>query len=279
MVTEVAPKITQIPGTFMQIEGIKTHFIDAGEGEAVIILHGASPGGCARVIYGPCIEPLAAAGFRVIGLDAPGYGLTEAPDDLSVDFRIRHARALATALGLDRYHLIGNSAGVLPALRLGLDDPRVGRTVVIGGGGVDVTISAEAEAASREHSAYLRSYTPGIENMRQLTLGTLHRDEFVSDELVALRYEMSLGANDEAAKRRAKLPAAPRVTAEELMDYRVPTLICWGRNDEGSPIETGYKMFDMVPLSEFHAFDNCAHWPMWDASQRFVSVVADFLHG
>jgi pimeloyl-ACP methyl ester carboxylesterase len=88
---------------------------------------------------------------------------------------------------------------------------------------------------------------------------------------------MSLGANDEAAKRRAKLPAAPRITVEELRDYRVPTLICWGRNDEGSPIEGGYKMFDMVPYSEFHAFDNCAHWPMWDQTNRFVSVVSDFL--
>ena len=36
-------------------------------------------------------------------------------------------------------------------------------------------------------------------------------------------------------------------------------------------------MFDMIPFSEFHAFDNCAHWPMWDATPRFVSVVSDFL--
>ena len=199
----------------------------------MIILHGASPGGCARVIYGPCIEPLAAAGLRVIGLDAPGYGLTEAPDDLSVDYRIRHARALADALGLRRYHLIGNSAGVLPALRLGLDDPRVGRIVVIGGGGVDVKISAEAESASREHSAYLRSYTPGVENMRRAhpRHPAPRRVRQRRAGRPALRDEP--GANDEASKRRAALPAAPRVTAAELASYAVPTLILLGPQRRG----------------------------------------------
>ena len=34
--------------------------------------------------------------------------------------------------------------------------------------------------------------------MQQLTLGTLYKDELVADELVKLRYEMSIGANHRA---------------------------------------------------------------------------------
>lgn len=186
--------ITRLPGEYITVAGVKTHFIKAGAGYPLLILHGGAPGGAARVIYGPCIEPFAEAGLAVYAPDGPGFGLTEAPPDNSVRFRIDHAREFMTAMGVARFHVLGNSAGVLPALRLAMEDPRVDRVVLIAGAGVDVPLSPGAREASREHGVVLRAYTPGLglENMRTLTMGTLHRGELVTEELVQLRYEMSL---------------------------------------------------------------------------------------
>jgi pimeloyl-ACP methyl ester carboxylesterase len=60
--------------------------------------------------------------------------------------------------------------------------------------------------------------------------------------------------------------------------YRKKTLILWGKDDHGNPIERGYRMFDVMPNSELHCFDNCGHWPMWDQTEAFVIVVSEFLN-
>ncbi|MSQ23134.1 MAG: alpha/beta fold hydrolase [Chloroflexi bacterium] len=280
MVAEATRTITQAPDLYATINGLKTHYLKVGSGDPILIMHGGSPGAAARVIYGAAIAPLAATGFTVYAPDAPGFGLTDFPTDLSVRYRIEHAKAFATEMGLNHYSVIGNSAGVAPAIWLGLEDPRVANVVVIAGGGIDVPISPEAQASSREHSAFLNAYTPGLENMRTLTHGTLHRDEFVSDELVQLRYEMSIGPNYEARQGRnaASTEALRLLTPDEIKaNYRTRTLICWGKDDHGSVIERGYRMFEIIPGAELHAFDNCGHWPMWDQTERWVSVVSGFL--
>lgn len=272
--------ITKLPGQYVTAAGAKTHYIKAGSGDPLLLLHGGAPGGSARVIYGAAIEPLADAGFTVIAPDGPGFGLSEMPANSSPRFRIDHARAFMTELGVERFHVLGNSAGVLPAMRLALEDPRVDRVVLIAGAGVDVPLSEEGRKLSREHSEVLRSYRPGLENMRALTLGTLHRKDLVSDELVQLRYEMSVH-QDEARQARGAGEAGeavPLVTPEELKErWRKRTLILWGKDDHGNPIERGYRMLEVIPGAELHAFSDCAHWPMWDQTEAFVSVVSEFL--
>ncbi len=61
--------------------------------------------------------------------DQPGFGRTENPTDLSIEYRVTHAKAFIDALKLDRYHVIGNSVGGYIAARLALEDSRVGRFV------------------------------------------------------------------------------------------------------------------------------------------------------
>src|SRR5438552_377097 len=84
MAATTARTITQLPRQYLAVAGVKTHYLTAGAGHPLLILHGGAPGGSARVIYGPCIEPLADAGFTVWAPDGPGFGLTEAPPNNSI---------------------------------------------------------------------------------------------------------------------------------------------------------------------------------------------------
>jgi pimeloyl-ACP methyl ester carboxylesterase len=156
----------------------------------------------------------------------------------------------------------------------------VQRVVAVAGSAVDVPLSPEARAASREHGEALRSYQPGLENMRALTLTTLHNKELVTDELVQLRYEMSVHQAEGRANRSAAAEESMRpFTPEELRaSYHRPTLILWGKDDHGNPIERGYRMFEAMPGAELHCFNACGHWPMWDQTEAFVSTVAAFLN-
>jgi pimeloyl-ACP methyl ester carboxylesterase len=93
-------------GTILDVNGIRTFFLEQGDGEAVVMIHGA----------------------------APGYGRSDRPADPSPDGRVRHARAFIDALGLTHYHLDASADGANIAARLALEDPRVDRLVLVSGG-------------------------------------------------------------------------------------------------------------------------------------------------
>jgi pimeloyl-ACP methyl ester carboxylesterase len=274
MATQVIP--SRDVGTHIAVDGLETFFIKAGSGHPLVLIHGGAPGACTLVNYGPVIQPLADCGFTVYAYDQPGFGLTEQPKDHSQEFRVAHAKGFIEAVGLDRYHVVGNSMGVYISVRLASEDPKAARLVLIAGGGMTEDISPEAQETSRKHGQDLGAYTPSVENARALLRGTLYKQDLVTDELVQLRYEMSTGPNFEAQQARSKAQAA-RPIVDDLRRLTNPTLVMWGRNDRGSVIERAYRAFEAIPGAELHTFNECAHWPMWDQTARFTSVVSDFL--
>jgi pimeloyl-ACP methyl ester carboxylesterase len=242
----------------------------------VVLLHGASPGACSTVNWKPTIEPLAAAGFTVYAFDQPGFGYTDNPTDYSLEYRVTHARAVLDKLAIDRCHLIGNSMGGYIAARLAVEDSRTNRLVLVDSVMVGPPATGGAEAMGRKHSEELASYTPSLENMRTLTMGTLFNKELVTEDLVQERYALSTGKNYEAQQERRKAPRPKRVH-EELADLRDHTLIVWGKDDRGSSVDDAFPLVKTIRHAELHVFSQCAHWPQWDQATRFNALVADFL--
>jgi 2-hydroxy-6-oxonona-2,4-dienedioate hydrolase len=263
---------------YLDADGLRTFYVKAGSGFPVVLFHGAAPGASAQVNWQLNIEPLAAAGLTVYAYDQAGFGRTDNPADLSIEYRARHARAFIDALKLDRYHVVGNSVGGYIAARLALEDPRVGKLVTTTTGTLAPKGSAESQALGLKHSEELREYVPSLESMRELTLGTLFRKELVTEELVRARHEMSIGKNQEAARlRRGVKP--PRSLENELPNLKKRTLLLWGAQDRGVSVERGVLLFQLIPGAEFHLFDRCAHWVQWDQAERFNALVSGFLRG
>jgi pimeloyl-ACP methyl ester carboxylesterase len=79
-----------------------------GEGPPVVMIHGAL---CDFRVWGPQLEPLAAAGFRAIALPLEGYHPD--PFELSRFSACRHVDAIGAVLGGlgRRAHLVGHSRG------------------------------------------------------------------------------------------------------------------------------------------------------------------------
>lgn len=96
----------------------------SGSGPAVLLLHGHPRTGSTWHRVAPA---LAAAGFRVVVPDLPGYGRSRGPapsDDHVAHSKRSMASGLArlmTALGHDRYSVVGHDRGSYVALRLALD--------------------------------------------------------------------------------------------------------------------------------------------------------------
>lgn len=263
-------------GDYIAVEGIRTFYLKAGSGHPLVLFHGGSPGTCSSVNWKLNIEPLAAAGFTVYAYDQPGFGLSDNPSDYSLDFRVAHAKALVSGFKLDRFHAMGNSMGAYIAARIALEDPRTKKLVLVSSNTLAPKGSAESQAKSKQHAEELRAYTPSLENMRAMTLGTVFHRELVTDGLVRERYEMSTGKNYQAQLRRAEASKSKSLE-DELSNLKTRTLILWGKNDHGTSLEQALLLFQKIPQAELHVFDECAHWVQWDHSARFNNLVAEFL--
>lgn len=268
--------VTNKRGSYLLVDGLKTFYIKVGNGPAVLLVHGGSPGASSLINWKYNIDALAAAGFTVYAYDQPGFGLTDNPTDFSMEYRVVHAKAFIRALGLARFHVVGNSQGSYIAARLALEEESAESFVTTPSGSLAPAGSSESQMLARQHSAELREYTPSMNNMRKLTLGTLFNRDLVTEDVVRERYEMSAGKNFEAQKMRETAPAAKPIR-DELRRLTKRTLIIWGNNDRGVSVERGVLLFKMIPAAEFHLFDRCAHWAQWDQAERFNRLVADFL--
>jgi pimeloyl-ACP methyl ester carboxylesterase len=107
-------------GEFIQIDGIRLHYIDRGTGPAVILLHGN--GTMARDFELSGLIDLLAKDHRVIAFDRPGFGHSERPRN-----QIWTAEAQADLLWralceipVHRPVIVGHSWGALVAIAMAL---------------------------------------------------------------------------------------------------------------------------------------------------------------
>jgi len=94
------------------------HYEDSGTGEPLILLHGFSVS--SRYWSEPGVTAELAGRYRVIAMDLRGHGRTTVrgePEGYDAETIADDITALADSLGIDRFHLVGHSAGGMVALR------------------------------------------------------------------------------------------------------------------------------------------------------------------
>lgn len=113
----------------LQANGIRQHYIDAGEGAPVVLLHGFPETNFAWRFQIPVLGEL----YRIIAPDLRGYGETEKPAT-GYDKRnmARDLAMLLDELGIGKIALVGHDRGARVATRFAKDYPeRVDRLVVM----------------------------------------------------------------------------------------------------------------------------------------------------
>ena len=100
-----------------------TSFIEKGEGEALLLIHGV---GLNAEAWAPQIEAFSAT-HRVIALDLFGHGASAAPpENAMLDDYVQQARRLLDDLGISQANVVGHSMGGLVAMGLAMLVARLG---------------------------------------------------------------------------------------------------------------------------------------------------------
>ncbi|MBV9119293.1 MAG: alpha/beta fold hydrolase, partial [Chloroflexi bacterium] len=97
---------------WVKVNGIRTHYLEAGDGPPVVLVHGGGPGSSGQWGWFHTIPDLSKH-FRVLAIDQLGFGETEKPAHLSYSHqdRVDHLAAFVDVLCLAPVNLVGNSMG------------------------------------------------------------------------------------------------------------------------------------------------------------------------
>ena len=140
----------------VNIAGIRTFLFEAGEGPALLLLHGASVGVDAWLTWFRCFHELARH-YRVIAYDQPCFGQSSIPADgryMDREARADHAQAVLDHLRLSDVALVGHSEGGFIATRLAIANPaKVRKLVIVTSGGTSPRLNDERDAAWMAASA------------------------------------------------------------------------------------------------------------------------------
>ena len=119
-------------GRFIEVDGVRLHYVERGEGPPVVLLHGN--GTMIQDFELSGLVGIAAERHRVIVFDRPGYGYSERPRGRRLWTPAAQADLLREALrrlGVERPVVVGHSWGTLVALALALRHPAEVRALVL----------------------------------------------------------------------------------------------------------------------------------------------------
>ena len=116
-------------GSFVEVGGLRMHYWEAGEGQPVILVHGAS-GNIRDWTF--AIAPELAKSYRVIAIDRPGFGYSQRPATRGWDpaVQARALQATARAIGAENPVVVGHSWGGALAMSWALQFPDETRGIV-----------------------------------------------------------------------------------------------------------------------------------------------------
>jgi pimeloyl-ACP methyl ester carboxylesterase len=107
-----AKKAPGIRSRFAKLDGVKLHYLAAGNGEPVILLHGYAQN---SHMWRPLIPELAKTN-AVIAPDLRGFGQSsKPPQGYDKKSMARDIHALAASLGLKRVRICGHDIGLMVA--------------------------------------------------------------------------------------------------------------------------------------------------------------------
>lgn len=131
-------------GRFVEVDGVRLHYLERGAGPAVVLLHGNAA--MAQDFEAAGLVDLLARDYRVIAFDRPGFGYSARPRARfwTVDHQAHLLLRALARLDVADAVVLGHSWGTLVAMTMAAHDPGAVRGLVLASGYYYPTLRLDA---------------------------------------------------------------------------------------------------------------------------------------
>nr|AEM45111.1 hypothetical protein [uncultured organism] len=253
--------------------GAKIHYLEAGSGPVVILLHGL---GGSTANWAPTIAPLAQK-YRVIVPDQIGFGKSEKPMlNYRVSTLVDFLDGFYKQVGVQKATLVGNSLGGFTAAAFAIAHPeKVDKLVLVDAAGLAITGALDQKVIAGLNAS-TRQQVRDI-----LSLVFYNTTPFSSDAAVDAFLASRVTAGDGYTVQRF-IDSIAR--GEDMLDGKLgaikhPTLIIWGREDGLTQLAMGQRFNKEIAGSQLFIIEKCGHVPQLEKAAEFNAGLLKFLAG
>lgn len=278
--------------SYLNVDGVKTHYIEAGRGDTFVLVHGGKPASCAELNYGYVVGPLGEH-FHAVAPDVIGFGETapRGPQDYPSEAQGAHLVRFIEALNVGPVFLAGNSHGGYLVQYVAHERPNLVKKLVI----INSMNGTFPHASLPDEEKKKSVYQPGghqwaekttMENIRAEMKEFYAHKDLVTEDRVKLEYDTYMRTyeyHDKRARARwyyegsktSDLSYKGKNIAEWAGQLKMPVLLTW--SEPGSKVKWGVSYFFKIPCCEMHIFPWSGHHVQSDQQDRWIQVVTDFL--
>jgi haloalkane dehalogenase len=288
---EIPEHLYPFDNHWLELDGLRLHYVDEGAGEAVVAVHGNPTW---SFYYRDLVRELR-DDYRVIVPDHVGCGLSDMPNDEAYEYtlsrRIEDFGRLMEDLGLEDINLVVHDWGGMIALAWAVEHPdRIKRLVILNTAAFHLP-----KSKSFPWQLWLVRDTPLgrllVQGLNGFARGATHlactrrrlskevRDAYCapydswSNRIATVRFveDIPLREGEPGFDIVSK-------TAEGLEVFRdLPVLMCWGAKDFVFDDHFLAEWQRILPDAEVHRFADCGHYILEDASDEVIPLIRRFL--
>ncbi len=236
-------------------------YIDEGEGSVFLLLHGLFG---ALSNWEGVVEKFS-ADYRVIIPMLPIYKMPIR--EAGLEGLTKYLEEFVEEMGLDKFHLMGNSLGGHIALIYTLrHQEKINKLILTGSSGLfeNAMGGSFPRRGSYDYIKERVEYT-----FYDPKVATKEYVDEVFNTTKSIQKALRIVAIAKSAQRHNM--------ADEISKIVVPTLLVWGLNDTITPPMVGHEFNRLIPNSTLRFVDKCCHAPMMEHPDKFNEILAAYL--
>jgi pimeloyl-ACP methyl ester carboxylesterase len=269
-------------GQFLEIDGVRLHYVERGNGRPLVLLHGN--GSMIQDFESSGLIDLAADRFRVIVFDRPGFGHSSRPRNViwTPEAQADLLRKALDRLSVQRAIVLGHSWGAAVALALATRHPSSVEALVLASGYYFPTIRADAAASSMSAipaigDAISHTISPAFSRVLWPSmLRKMFGPRPVPDKFAGFPKEMALRPSQmraSAAEATLMIPAAFE-SSKTYDQLKMPTIIIAGDEDRLIDInKQSVRLHSEVAHSKLHRIAGAGHMIQQSATVQLMAAI------
>ena len=265
---------------FLTLNGQQVHYVDVGHGdETILAIHGL--GGFAynfELMFDELGDD-----YRIVAVDLPGFGMSDFPPVTDTTDLLGMYRTFLTdfvdTVGLDTFHVVGNSLGGWMSWELAATIPeRVETVTLLASAGYDVEKLRNHLIGILKIPLMKRAVRKGVPPaFKDLVLRRIfYDDSFARDERAQVWVDfMNRDGTIETMLTMAESDVVADTT--RIASLPMPVLIIWGENDKIIPVEHADRFERDIARDSLIIYPACGHAPMIENAEQCADDIHSFI--